>query len=119
MSAPPPAAQPPSTVAQPSPAVTPPVDQESIAKARETLHQQMKDLETQPPAVTAAPIASPKVSQPGQKPAGAKPPETASKPEAQPNADKVVKKPVKAATSLPGNPTPATGHFCGQGRAPG
>ena len=39
--------------------------------------------------------------QPGQKPVEAKPQETASKPEAQPKAEKVLKKPAKAAPAFP------------------
>jgi hypothetical protein len=100
--APPPAAQPPPPVAQPAPAVPPPADQESIAKARETLHQQMKELENQPPAATAAPIPSPKVAdaQPGQKPVEAKAQETAGKPEGKPNAEKALKKPAQGAPAF-------------------
>ena len=100
--APAPAAQPPPAAAQPAPAVPPPVNQESIDKARETLHQQMKELETQPPAATIAPIPSPKMadSTPGQKPVEAKPQETASKPEVQPKAQKALKPPAKGAPAL-------------------
>jgi hypothetical protein len=97
--APQPAAPPPPAVAQPAPAVSPPVKQESIDKARETLHRQMAELENQPPAVTAATIPSPKMadSRPGQKPVEAKAQATASKPEAQPKAEKALNKPAKGA----------------------
>ena len=101
---------PPPAVAQPSPAVAPPVDQESIAKARDTLHKQMKELETQPPAATPAPASSPKVAkgQSGQKPVEAKSQETAGKSEVQPNADKLAKKPAKGALSFPPIQAPPT-----------
>ena len=97
---PPAATPPPPTVAQPKPAAPAPVNQESIDKARETLHRQMTELENQPPAATNIP--SPKVakSQPGQKPAEAKAQETAGKPQAQPKAGETVKKPAKAAAAF-------------------
>jgi hypothetical protein len=100
---PPPVGQPPPAAAQPATAVSPPVDQKSIDKARETLHQQMAELEKQPAAATNAPIPSPKVatSQPGQKPVEAKPQETTSKPEVQPKAEKALKKPAKGAPAFP------------------
>jgi len=62
----------------------------------------MKELETQPPAATIAPIPSPKMadSQPGQKPVEAKTRDAASKPEAQPKAQKALKPPAKGAPAL-------------------
>jgi hypothetical protein len=100
--APSPATPPPPTVAQPKPAVPPPVNQESIDKARETLHRQMTELENQSPPAGATNIPSPKMadSQPGQKPVEAKAQETAGKPQAQPKAGEAVKKPAKAASSF-------------------
>ena len=95
------ATPPPPTVAQPKPAAPPPVNQDSIDKARETLHRQMTELENQPPAA-ATNIPSPKMadSQPGQKPAEAKAQETAGKPLAQPKAGEAMKKPAKAASAF-------------------
>jgi hypothetical protein len=63
----------------------------------------MKELETQPPAATAATAASPKMAkpQPGQKPVEAKAQETAGKSGAQPKADTLAKKPAKGAIAFP------------------
>jgi hypothetical protein len=99
---PPPATPPPPTVAPPKPAAQAPVNQESIDKARETLHRQMTELENQPPAAAATNLPSPKKadSQPGQKSAEAKAQETAGKPQAQPKAGDTVKKPAKAASAF-------------------
>ena len=100
--APPPAVQPPPVAAQPAPAASQPVNQESIDKARETLHQQMAALENQPPAATPAPIPPPKKadSQPGQKPVEAKAQETAGKSQVQPKAEKTLNKPAKGAPAF-------------------
>jgi hypothetical protein len=97
-----PAVQPPPAVAQPTSTVSPVMDQKSIDKARETLHQQMTELENQPPAATAALIPSPKMadSQPGQKPVEAKAQETVGKPQVQPKAEKALIKPAKGAPAL-------------------
>jgi hypothetical protein len=94
---------PPPATAQPAPAAAQPVNQESIDKARETLHQQMTELENQPPAATNALVPSPKKaeSQPGQKPLETKALQTAGNPDAQPKADKAMKKPAKGATAFP------------------
>ena len=95
-----------SSVAQ-STSAQPPVNQESITKARETLHQQMKELESQPPAATPAANPAPKVagSQPGQKSPEAKSSETAGKSDTQPKPDKAIKKPAKG-TAFPPIPVP-------------
>ena len=94
-----------------------PVNPESIDKARETLHQQMTELETQPPAATA-PLPFPRrrwpISQPGQKPVEAKAQETAGKPQVQPKAGEGLKKPAKGAHRLHADPGSASGRFCGQ-----
>ena len=100
---PPPAAQPAPAVAQPAPApavqATPqpalvaptPVDEATIAKAREALRQKMQQLEAQPPASTVA------------KPGEAQPQVTAIKPGAKPTAEKAPKKPasMKGALAFP------------------
>jgi hypothetical protein len=96
--------------AQPSAAPTalPTADSESIAKARETLRQKMKELDAQPLALTNAPASA------AAKPAPAKPMPTATKPEAKPAVEKVTKKPaaVKNAPVFPaiqGPPSPVSG----------
>jgi hypothetical protein len=70
------------------PVAPPPADSESIAKARETLRQKMKELDAQPPASTNAPASA------AAKPAPTKPMPTATKPEAKPAMEKAPKKPV-------------------------
>ena len=92
--------------AQPSaaPAALPTADSESIAKARETLRQKMKELDAQPLALTNAPASA------AAKPAPAKPMPTATKPEAKPAAEKAPKKPaaVKSAPVFPAIQGPAS-----------
>ena len=79
-----------------APAALPAVDAETIAKARETLRQKMKELDAQPSALTNAPTRV------AATPAPAKPKATASKPETKPVAEKAPKKPaaVKSAPAF-------------------
>jgi hypothetical protein len=84
---------------QPALAVPTPVDEASIAKAREALRQKMQQLEAQPPAPVGAAAFAPAVAKPGQ----AKPQEMAIKPEAKPTAVQAPKKPagMKGALAFP------------------
>jgi hypothetical protein len=93
-----PVAQPKPAAAKPAAAASQPVDQQSIDKARETLHKQMTELENQPPAATTASNVPPKTaaSPAAQKTAAA----PAAKPEAQAKGEKAVKKPATGTTAL-------------------
>jgi hypothetical protein len=73
----------------------PPVDSDTIVKAREALRQKMKDLETQPPA--EVPAVAPVVAKPAPeaKPEAKPQPAATPQPVVTPMAEKPPKKPTK------------------------